>query len=506
MLAVLTPEQMRAADAAAIERGVPSLVLMENAARSAAESIEHWLGKERKQTLSALIACGSGNNGGDGFALARHLLCRGWRVSVWWTGSRERMSPETATNLAALEALKVPLLFVPPGQLPPPPPPVDVVVDALLGTGARPPLRGEIASILRILRSLPARRVALDVPTGLDAETGEADPEAFAAELTVTMFALKSGLLLNEGIRLCGRIEIASLGVPAAWAAEQADTWVLEWDDIHRLLPPRRRISSKFDYGRVGIIAGSSMMAGAAALAANAAIRTGAGLVYLYTAGRIHSAIAPEIIVRLLPSTAEGWFAPEALPSLQELCERVDALVIGPGTGVAALPVLSQLLSSLPERLPVVIDADALRAITPESRLAPTRVVTPHLGEFSRMTGLPRETIARRAPWLARQWAQRWGSVVLLKHVPTVITDGRTSYWNRGGNPGMATAGAGDVLSGMLGALLARGLPPLEAAACAAFLHSAAGDFLLTSLSAESLTASALVEALPSVLPQPAIV
>ncbi|MCS6965250.1 MAG: NAD(P)H-hydrate dehydratase [Candidatus Kapabacteria bacterium] len=506
MLPILTPDQMRRADTLAIEQGVPSALLMENAARSAADILERWLGEKRPNRPTALIACGSGNNGGDGFALARHLTCRGWKVHVWWTGARERMSPETATNLAALEGLRISTVHIPPGQFPPLPPPADLVVDALLGVGSRPPLRDDVLTILRILRSLPARHVAIDIPTGLNAETGEADPEAFCAELTITMFALKTGLLLNEGWHLCGQIEVASLGVPHTLAAEQADTWILEWSDVQAGFPVRRRISTKFDYGRVGIVAGSAMMAGAAALAANAAIRSGAGLVYLYTAGRIHSAVSPEIIARQLPSTPEGWLTPEALPALQELLERVDTLVVGPGTGIAATPTLHELLQLVPERLPTVIDADALRTITPESCLPPTRVLTPHIGEFSRMTGESRENVSRRAPWLARHWAQRWGGIVLLKHVPTIITDGQRSYWNCIGNPGMATAGSGDVLAGIIGALLARGLPPLQAAAFAAFLHGAAGDQCLRSSSAESLTASALLDALPSVLPQPAIV
>jgi NAD(P)H-hydrate epimerase len=242
-------------------------------------------------------------------------------------------------------------------------------------------------------------------------------------------------------------------------------------------------------------------MAGAAALTANAAIRSGAGLVYLYTAGRIHSAVLPEVIARLLPSTPEGWMSPEALPALLELAERVDALVIGPGLGAAALPVLEQLWAQLPERLPVLLDADALRLVTPSSQLRQRVVLTPHVGEFARMTGLERAQIVVNAPWLARQWALQWGCVLLLKHVPTVITDGRRSYWNLGGNPGMATAGSGDVLAGMLGALLARGVEPLEAAALAAFLHSAAGDHCVRSSSMESLTASELIAALPAVLP-----
>jgi len=504
MLPLLTPEQMRRADMAAIECGVPSLVLMENAARSAADILQKWLQPPSASSPTVLIACGSGNNGGDGFALARHLACRGWKVMVWWTGSREQMSPETLTNLTALEGLGIPTHHLPPGQLPPPPPPAEVVVDALLGIGARPPLRSDVLPILRVLGSLPARRVALDVPTGLNAETGEADPEAFRAELTITMFAAKTGLFLNEGWHLCGRVEVASLGVPLNLAAAHADTWALEWDDIRQRFPLRPRISTKFDYGRVGIIAGSAMMAGAAALAANAAIRSGAGLVYLYTAGRIHSAVLPEVIARQLPSTPEGWLAAEALPLLHELLERVDALVLGPGIGVAAVPVVAELLRSIPERLPTVIDADALRAITPDSRIPSLWVLTPHIGEFARMTGEDRSHVARHAPWLARQWAQRWGGVLLLKHVPTIITDGKRSYWNLGGNPGMATAGAGDVLAGMIGALLARRLPPLEAAAIAAFLHSAAGDLCLQSASAESLTASALLSALTSVFPQTA--
>jgi len=501
MLPILTPEQMRRADAAAIEQyGVPSLLLMENAARSAADILERrYSGVVRHRT--ALLLCGSGNNGGDGFALARHLYSRGWRVFLWWVGSRERMSPETAVNFEAARRLGLPITHVGEERSAPLPPPAELLIDALLGVGARLPLRGAIVELLRAVRSLPAHRVALDVPTGLDAETGCADADAFAAELTITMFALKTGLLLNDGQRLCGTVEIASLGVPASIAHEYADTWALEWEDVRQRFPKRWRRSTKFDYGRLGIIAGSANMAGAAALTANAAIRSGAGLVYLYTAGRIHSAVLPEVIARLLPSTPEGWMSPEALPALLELAERVDALVIGPGLGAAALPVLEQLWAQLPERLPVLLDADALRLVTPSSQLRQRVVLTPHVGEFARMTGLERAQIVVNAPWLARQWALQWGCVLLLKHVPTVITDGRRSYWNLRGNPGMATAGSGDVLAGMLGALLARGVEPLEAAALAAFLHSAAGDHYVRSSSMESLTASELIAALPAVLP-----
>lgn len=514
----LTPAQMRTADAYATDTlGIPPAILMEDAARAAFEMIRPLVEKhcERHHILrpSIVFLCGSGNNGGDGFVLARHF----WHIAdvrVYWTGAVEKMSAETRLNFTLLETHGIRMQHISSSEtLESLVMDADCLVDALIGNGGSEVLRGITADILRQISQNKRSRtlsVAIDIPTGLNAETGRAHKDCFCADYTITMAALKTGLLLNDANDVCGNIVTVPIGIPASVVEMQAAARVLGDDDIARLLPPRRpRRTTKHDVGSVAIIGGTSTMAGAPALCANACISAGAGLVRLYTP-HIHSAVLPEVMAHLLPANGAGMIPRVALPLLREAVEKSDVLAIGPGLGTDAetLEVVRELIAHIPHEKPIVLDADGLRAVRLADGaflpLRPNIVLTPHRGEFARLTGCAYETIPETAQTLAPEWARRLGCTLLLKNVPTIVSNGELSYWNTSGNAGMATAGSGDVLTGIIAALLAQstmlGIEALEATALGAYLHGRAGDIYAAQHSQQTLTASDLIATLPSVL------
>lgn len=501
---ILTPNEMRAVDAAATsEFGIPSFTLMEHAARSAADIIRRSIAQDCPNFRGIIhIVCGAGNNGGDGLALAR-LLHEEYTVSVILLREGKTLTVDAAANLTILKALglRCAILDSFDAALLPVITPEDVVVDALIGIGGGNNLRGAVRELLQCINRLPVQfRVAIDVPTGLDSFTGAADEDCFRANLTITMAAEKTGLLLRDGLNSCGNIEPAFIGAPQNLIQKYASAARLEAADAAKFLSDRPIISSKFDYGRVVIIAGSRQMPGAAALAANAAITAGAGLVQLFTPER-HPAMLPEILLPETHSSKTGYFSPDDLDAVAEGIEKADSVVVGPGLGMQ--PDTAEFIRKIAPLFhgkPVIFDADAL-AVTGGITLNNQSILTPHIGEFSRMTGLSREEIASNPLATARKFASETGAILHLKHVPSLTTDGDVTYFTTNGNPGMATAGSGDVLAGIVGALAARGKPPLTAAALGAYIHAAAGDIYAKRNGMETLTASRLIAMLREVLP-----
>lgn len=494
MIPILTPDQMRKADARAInELKIPGIVLMENAARSASEVISDILGKNK--SLKVAIFCGSGNNGGDGFAIARQLYDK-YNVCVYCLGKKEAMTDETLANFHAVEKIGIPITQIQSeydlenysiNQ--------DCIVDALIGVGGSENLRGTVVPLLKLMNDTKAIKVAIDAPTGLNTETGVAHQDCFTADYTVTMFAVKTGMLCNDGMEKCGKISLAYLGAPVTVASELSNNAILEKEDILNILPIRKRISSKFDYGRIIVIAGSESYPGAAALSANSCISSGAGLVSLYTS-KIHHSLMPDVIPYQLPKTRQGSISMEALDILNEAIEKADTAIIGPGLGDEdeTIALIKEILLKSKDELNIIIDADGLRAIGKNAKLRKNIILTPHAGEFSKLTGIPRADVERNSFRLAKEWADRWNCTLLLKNVPTIISNGSESYWNIWGNPGMSVGGSGDVLSGIIGAMSGIGLKPFEAASVAAYLHSLAGDLYASKFSQETLTASALTD------------
>jgi len=466
------------------------------------------------------VLCGKGNNGGDGFVVARHL--RESAPSVFLFGSRQDVRGEARLHMGALERSGGTLVEVADEDgwraVRAAAAVADVAVDALLGTGLHQAPTGAVADAIALLRKLRRERgvpvVAVDIPSGVPSDGGELAWDAVEADLTVTFAALKYGHVLPPASDHAGTLIVADIGIPDSALAQTAPSlWLAEEGDVRRAYPPREPGAHKGTFGHVLVAAGSVGKTGAAILASTAALVSGAGLVTAATPAPAQPLVAhgrPELMTEPLPVTAAGALDPEASERMAALARTRDALVLGPGLGqeAAARDFVRETLRKCPG--PVVVDADGLNALAASDR-APraidvlrreaAAVVTPHPGEMARLVGVSTKEVQRRRLETARAFAVESGAVVVLKGQRTVIArpDGAACV-NPTGNPGMATGGTGDVLSGIIGALLARGLDGWTAAVAAVYLHGAAGDDAAARRGEESLVAGDLVDSIPAVL------
>jgi ADP-dependent NAD(P)H-hydrate dehydratase / NAD(P)H-hydrate epimerase len=506
---VLTAEQMRAADVRAIaELKIPVLTLMERAGAGLAHALRAHFDAPRGDRVT--VVCGRGNNGGDGMVAARHLASTGSRVTLLLLGRARDLAGPNRTNWTRLAKTRVVRHEVPDekslARHAAAFSKADVLVDAMLGTGARGPLEGLLLAACRAMRSAGVPCVAADMPTGVDATTGAAQDDAVSAVLTVTFAFPKPGHLLFPGRARCGVVEVVDIGIPEAdGPADGPRVEVLTPGEARALLPRRAPDAHKGDVGRVRIVGGGPGMLGAPALAARAAMRAGAGLATVCVPHALYEALAPlllEATASLYAESPERTHTVRAASAMLFDLGNADALAVGPGLTrhPEALELARGLAAKSP--VPVVLDADGLNAFEGHGQeLAHAHspvVITPHAGEFARLAGMSREDVERDRPGLAPRFAAKWKVTVLLKGAPTVIAapDGRVR-WNPTGNAGMATGGSGDVLTGILVALLARRMDPFEAASLAAFLHGLAGDLAAAEVGEESLVAGDIVAHLP---------
>lgn len=507
---VVTAAEMKRLDKKAGEAyGVPGLLLMDQASRAVAEVVEQELQSLKGQVV---LFCGKGNNGGDGFGAARWLLNKGIAVKTFLVGAAaEAVSGDAAAELKMLLLAGGGLLSIQNSE--------DlvlarqeldkaaIVVDALLGTGFAGELKPLYSELCRMINESEAKVVAVDIPTGVNADNGSADAQAIKAEVTVTMALLKQGLLFQPGKALAGRIVIADIGMPEKLKQEaQGKCYYLTEQIVKELLPLRKPDAHKGDAGRVTVAAGSPGFTGAAAMAAYAAVKGGAGLVNLLTpmsARDILSIKLTEVMVSGLTETSPGILGTDALEELLAKADKADVLAIGPGLGTSE--ATAEVIRKTLERTetPVVIDADALTALKEHTEIlaqmqAP-KVLTPHPGEMARLTGLTIEELAVAPVELAVKYAAQWQAVVVLKGAPTVIAcpDGAV-YINSTGCNAMATGGSGDVLTGLIAALAAQGISLQEAALCGVYLHGLAGT--MASDNTVGLAANEIAVALPSAL------
>ena len=472
---VFTAEAMRAADRYTIDTfGLPSFALMESAGRAAAEGIARHYGPMASKTVACF--CGKGNNGGDGFVVARRLLAMGARLQVIATGEPEGMSEDAAKNWKLLEKLAAHydedrlLLHRYEGldrlgALPP----ADLHVDALLGTGLESGLRGDVAEIVGWLNKQPQPTVALDVPTGIHSDTGAVLGDAVRAERTFTMAAPKAGLLLGEGQRRAGEVEVLEIGIPDFALREALDehggAWRARDADVRAWLPRRAHDAHKYSVGLALVVSGSPGLTGAPAMASLAAARSGAGYVVCACAESLQPTLSTkltEVTSVALPETSDGGIDGErALEALEDRLEKAKALLVGPGLG--RHPETQRFIRALLRQtsVPAVIDADGLNALAGHEDLLAEHaggrwVLTPHAGEFKRLAGEDVDLTDRIG--VVRRYARRWNSVLVLKGLPSLVgsPDGAV-YLNGTGGPALATAGTGDVLAGMCAGLLAQG-------------------------------------------------
>jgi hydroxyethylthiazole kinase-like uncharacterized protein yjeF len=502
---VLGAAAMREADRRTIEEAaLPGRVLMETAGRAACDAAEAAFGPlDGKEVV---VLCGRGNNGGDGLVVARVLHARGARVRAFTTG--EPATDDAAATLRTLEALADDRLTHQPlddarplGGLGP-----ALVVDALLGTGATGELRAPLDALGAWTNRQGAPVLALDVPTGLDADTGRGAPDAVRAALTVTFGALKPGLLLADGPALAGRVVVAEIGIPRAYLDAGATAWRAADGWVAENLPVRPPDAHKYTAGRVVAVAGSRAFTGAAALATGAAYRAGAGAVVCCTprsAQPTLDALRVEVMVDAQPETDEGTLAITAYDGLVERLAAADAVLVGCGLGKAV--ETQRLVRALLRRAaaPTVLDADGLNAFEGHAdKLAEVKaplVLTPHTGELARLLGEAPDLTDRLA--LVRTLAARWNAVLLLKGMPSVVgvPDGRV-FVGPPPQPALATAGTGDVLAGTIAGLLAQGMAPAAAAVAALHLGTAAAERFAATRGAASLVAGDLLDEMPAVL------
>jgi NAD(P)H-hydrate epimerase len=514
---ILSAEAMREVDRAAIEElGLPGLVLMENAAIGVADAIGEVYGEAE----SAAIFCGPGNNGGDGLAVARHLATRGYAVEIFLVNGRPgrmALSGDAGTQLAVCRKLELPIQEVgPEDDLAPA---IDaardchLIVDALFGTGLARPLEGVYAALVEALNELPVPRVAVDLPSGLNGSRTDVFGPCLRADLTVTFAAPKRAHVFPPAAEVVGELIVTDLGFPPELveraSEEGGPIHLLLGEELAGLVPPRAAATHKGDYGHALLVAGSPGKAGAAILAARAAVRAGAGLVTaavprpildIVDLGSIESMTLP------LPSDDSGQLTEEAAAVALAAAEGKDAVAVGPGLGADAAPAIRRLAGECP--LPLVLDADGINAFAGRAaelarRQAPT-LLTPHPGELGRLLGLSTADVQADRVGAARRAAAETGAVAVLKGHQTLVAAPDGAVWvNPTGNPGMATGGTGDVLTGLLAGLLAQGLDPLDAARLGVYLHGLAGDLAVDRRGREgrqgeaSLAAGDLIDALP---------
>lgn len=503
MTPILTSAQMREADRRAIgEHGIPGLVLMENASRGSCDILSLLL--ESLEGRRIAVLCGKGNNGGDGLGLARHAIIQGADVLCILLGTPDELSADARAQYDMLasfapecivgwESFKFELSMD--GDF-------DAIADALLGTGATGALRGPFAEAVAWANAQEVFRFSLDIPTGIDADTGIAEGEFFHADATATMAAMKPGLLLGDGAG--GDIHVVSIGAPPALYYDSG-LELLDADRAAEALAPVDRGRNKYDRGKVLVVAGSHGMTGAGVMTAEAALRAGSGLVVLAfpeAAAPLPQAVAPEIMTMPLASTHDGTFAGNAVAALLEGSSAYAAIAVGPGTGRSeeTRDALREFVAR--SQATVILDADGLNAFAGRTELLSERscelVITPHHGEMERLINVSSREIGRNPLHHARQAAQRMNCTVVLKGAPTVmaLADGR-AWINGAGNPGMATGGTGDVLTGMIASLIGQTRSTLEGTLAAVYLHSLAADIAADAGSVRSLIATDIIGCIP---------
>ncbi len=495
----LTSEEMSYLDENSVALGISRLQLMENAGRSVAEYVAGPLGTPGEKIL---VVAGLGNNGGDGFVASRHLANLHFSVNVILLGRSMNLSEEAEFNWRILEKLDVGISLkeihdsAELGLFKRRLDESDMVIDAMLGTGVKGNLREPIASAVRLLNSSGKQLVAVDTPTGLNPSTGEIHGIAVKASTTVTFHKMKKGFAQNQ--EYTGRVIVRDIGIPL-----EAELYSGP-GDVSRVIKPREPFSHKGDYGYVLVVGGNEIYSGAPALAAMAALRTGAGLAIIAAPKAVSTAIraqSPNLIVNPLPGEFIG---PGHSDIISNLLQRVDSLIIGPGIGLrpeTGEAVVEIIRLAREMNLPILADADALKHLKEELGKADNSklVLTPHAGEFKILSGvqITDEWPQRIDP--SCQFAREHGCVLLLKGHHTVVTDGRRLKINKTGNPAMATGGTGDVLSGIIGAYMAQGHDPFYSAVAGAYVSGRAGD-LAYEEKGYHVVASDLIEKIPEVL------
>jgi NAD(P)H-hydrate epimerase len=508
---VVTAEEMRQLDRRTIEEfHVPARVLMENAGLRVVEEIEKAWGPVNGKTVT--VAAGKGNNGGDGLVVARHLRERSARVQVFLLAPPEQLTGETRANLERYQKISGRFLVVKEetlGELSRAFSQSDLIVDAIFGTGLSSPVSGPAAGVIAAINASGKPVVAVDLPSGIHTDTGQVMGCAVKATVTVTFALPKRGLLLYPGSDHAGRLKIADIGIPSALVRQlPASVQWLTAAEVSEGLTSRPLSAHKGSFGHVLVIAGSVGKGGAAAMTSLSALRVGAGLVTLALPVGLEGTLRDrplEIMTLPLPQTADQSLGQGALEPLLKFAQDKSVAAVGPGlsTHPETAKVVHGLISQL--TIPMVIDADGLNVLVGHLDLlkqarAPM-VLTPHPGEMARLIGTSTHAVQTDRLGVAADFVERHPVTLVLKGARTIIAD-RSGVLtiNSTGNPGMATAGTGDVLTGMIAGLIAQGYPPDQAARFGAYLHGLAGDLAATEVGDVGFIAGDLIQRIPAAI------
>ena len=519
---VVTAEEMREIDRKTIASGIPSIRLMENAGRAVARAIKSRYGPLKGKKIT--IFCGKGNNGGDGLVIARLLGREKAKIRIFLLAGKKKLKKDPKANLERALRQKVEVIEIDTSRklkkFEQESKKSDLIVDAILGTGIKGAPKGLEARAIKFINTLKKPIVSVDIPSGVEGSTGRVSGEAIRADLTITFGLPKIGLVIYPGAEYVGGLEVADIGIPKRFLRDKKiKVNLITKEEISSYLKPRKPDTHKGTYGHLLVIAGSVGMTGAATLTSQAAslcfgaLRSGVGLVTLAIPESLNEIMEVKLTEGMtlpLPETKKKTLSLLAEKKIIEFSKKANALALGPG--LSTNKETQQLVRNLIGKIsyPMVIDADALNALAGHlsilrSRIQDlgSRIITPHPGEMARLIGKKAKEVQENRIKIAGDFARKYKVIVILKGAGTVISDPEGNiYINPTGNPGMASAGVGDVLTGMIGSFLAQRREPLEAAKTGVYLHGLAGDLAAQEKGEESLIASDLLKKLPQVFKQ----
>lgn len=485
---IVSGTDMKKVDSYTIQKiGIPSIVLMERAALSVTELIC----KNETKDKTVLVVAGTGNNGADGLAVGRMLYLLGYRTCIYILGDINKSNDEFKQQLQIVNNLNIETSENPVSS--------DIVVDAIFGVGLSRNVEGKYAEVIDFINSSKNKVYAVDIPSGVNADNGKICGVAVKADYTITFGSHKIGTVLYPGADYCGEVSVADIGVPEMSFDLNTNAIKYATEEDLKFIPPRPNYSNKGTYGKVLVIAGSKDISGAAYLCAKAAFRVGAGLVRVFTAEENR-----QTIQRLLPEAMVNTYDTEKFDkkALQACLNWCDVVAVGPGlsTGVIQKMIVEEVLDS---KLPAVIDADGINNISEEEKLKKKLrkniILTPHLGEMSRLIHVPVNEIASDLIQYAADVNYKYNVNCILKDARTVIATEKQVFINLSGNNGMATAGSGDVLTGITAGLIAIGVSFDNAAVLAPYIHGVAGDMAAAKNSKAGLMATDIIEELKEI-------
>lgn len=487
--------------------GLSGVVLMENAGRGCVEVLRRYFDLKN---LDVLIVCGKGNNGGDGFVIARHLKNNGSKVKVILLGRGEELKGDALLNYKILKKSKIEIneansitklrkIFQQSHPV--------CIIDAIFGTGFKGRPEGIFYEAIQLINRNNSFVLSIDIPSGINGDTGKYEKVAVIADATATMCLPKRGNYLYPGRAFCGDIYIVDIGVPYD-LIDRDYPWITQFDEVNQSLPVRDPAGNKGTFGQVLIIAGARGFSGAAAMASVSCLRTGAGLVRLAAPAGIMDSLESkllEVVKVPLQQTSFETISLKAIDTILPLLAKTDVVVIGPGitTQTETAKFVLKLLRYI--KVPLIIDADALNIISQElkifNKIKTDFILTPHPGELARLTKLPIQKINEERIEIATKYAREFGGIMVLKGPPTIIAspDGKI-YLNPTGNSGLATAGSGDVLVGIIAGLLAQGLDNFSSAVAGVFVHGLCADLAVKKSNEYSLIAGDLIDYIPGAL------